>query len=178
MERTESTVVQVSPDYENEKIHEMQAFGWSLQGRQEIHAQGDAEGKPANWSDTYVVKTTVHHYVKLHFVRSLTLPNLDRVRSLEADLRNLPFRALPKLTAPGCLIAFFGIGFIGTLAAIGDPNSPGIFGVVMSAGFVAVGVYWFRARLRGRSIAEATNQESLQRMAEIRQEAATLLSGT
>lgn len=36
MERTESTVIQVAPDYENDKIKEMEGFGWNLQGRQEV----------------------------------------------------------------------------------------------------------------------------------------------
>lgn len=39
MERTESIVVQVAPDYENDRIKEMGMFGWNLQGRQEIHRE-------------------------------------------------------------------------------------------------------------------------------------------
>lgn len=177
MERTESTVVQVAPDYENEKIQEMQAFGWSLQGRQEIHARGDVEGRPAILSNSYVITTTVHHYVKLHFVRSLIIPNLERIRALEAENRSVLFLSPPTLTAPGCLIAFFAFGVVATLAAIGDPKSPGAFGVVMSATFVAIGVYWLRARMKTRSSALANNRESLQRMASLRQTATELLSG-
>ncbi len=81
--RTESVVVQVAPEYENQKIQEMQLFGWNLQGRQEIEQQGQAYGRPsylAEFTGTYVIKTTVYRFVKLHFVRSLNLPNLDRVR--------------------------------------------------------------------------------------------------
>lgn len=47
MERTESIVVQVSPEYENAKIKEMEMFGWNLQGRQEIHEEGEAYGSQA-----------------------------------------------------------------------------------------------------------------------------------
>ena len=57
MDRTESTVTQVAPTYENEKIREMERFGWSLQGRQEIHEEGDAYGQESLSGSSYVIKT-------------------------------------------------------------------------------------------------------------------------
>ena len=44
MERTESEIVQVAPAYENAMIKHMELFGWNLQGRQEIHEEGDTTG--------------------------------------------------------------------------------------------------------------------------------------
>jgi len=108
MERTESTVVQVAPDYENAKIEEMQMFGWSLQSRQEIHEEGDAYGRPSFlFDDEYIVKTKVYHYVKLHFVRSLGLPNLHEIRQLESKYFG-PEPSFPRLVpGGGCLLLFW-----------------------------------------------------------------------
>lgn len=108
MERTESLVVQVAPSYENEKIQEMQAFRWNLHGRQELHEQGDAYGSPSLLnSSTYVIKTSVSHYVKLHFVRPLSLPNLDQIRPLEEQYFALPFPEFPRLLPGGWLLIIF-----------------------------------------------------------------------
>lgn len=96
MERTESNIVQVAPDYENEKIREMEAFGWSLQNRQEIHEQGDAYGRPSLIGSDYIIKTSVQKYVKLHFARSLSLPNLDAIKALEAQYNNLSYPDFPR----------------------------------------------------------------------------------
>jgi len=108
MERTESVVVQVAPNYENEKIKEMEMFGWNLQGRQEMHEEGDAYGSPSLLdSSTYVIKTKVSHYVKLHFVRPLSLPNLDRIKPLEAQYFGLPFPEFPRLVPGGIFLLLF-----------------------------------------------------------------------
>jgi hypothetical protein len=108
MERTESIVVQVAPDYENDKIKQMEAFGWNLHGRQEIHEQGDAYGRPSYIdSSEYIIKMTVHNYVKLHFVRDTGLPNLDKIKSLEAQYFNVPFPEFPKLVPGGWLLLLF-----------------------------------------------------------------------
>src|SRR5947209_7421150 len=104
MERTESTVVQVAPSYENAKIREMEGFGWSLQGRQEIHEEGDALGEVIG--TRYVVKTKVSHYVKLHFTRNQSLPNIGHLRQLETEYRGLPFPKVPTFTVPGCFSIF------------------------------------------------------------------------
>jgi len=77
MERTESVVVQVALGYENGKIQEMQMIGWNLQGRQEIHEDGDDYEQLG--------------YVSLHFTRSLSLKNPDKVKHIEAAYFSLPF---------------------------------------------------------------------------------------
>ena len=108
MERTESIVVQVAPDYENVKIKEMEAFGWNLQGRQEIHKEGEAYGRPSYIdSSEYIIKTTVYHYVKLHFVRNLSLPNIERIKALEARYFGLPFPNFPRLVPGGWFLLMF-----------------------------------------------------------------------
>ncbi len=111
MERTESIVVQTAPDFENDKIREMAMFGWNLQGRQEIHEKGEAFGRPSYLdSGTYLIKTTVHHYVKLHFVRGLNLPNLDKIRRVESEYFGLPNPSFPALVpGPAILLLFWWI---------------------------------------------------------------------
>lgn len=107
MERTESVVVQVAPDYENEKIKEMEIFGWNLQGRQEIHEEGEAYGRPSYIdSNEYLIKTTVYRYVKLHFKRSLNLPNLEKIKELEEQYYSLSFPKFPHLFPPGGIWGF------------------------------------------------------------------------
>lgn len=103
-QRTESEIVQVAPDYENAMIKHMELFGWSLQGRQEIHEEGDTSGGPSFLGDEYVAKTRVSHYVKLHFSRSQGLPNLDKIRALETEYNDfeVDFPAL----LPGGVIGF------------------------------------------------------------------------
>jgi|GEM_PF-1467934 hypothetical protein len=107
IEKTESTVVQVAPSYENAKIKEMENFGWNLQNRQEIHEEGDAYGGPSVFSDEYIIKTKVYHYVKLHFARSLDLPNLDKIRELEDEYFGLPEPDFPRLLPGGFLLLLF-----------------------------------------------------------------------
>lgn len=86
MGQTESIVVQVAPAYENRRIKEMEMFAWNLHGRQEIHQRGNALGMPSYMSDsTYLVKTSVSRYVKLHFVRSMTHPHREQLKPLERE---------------------------------------------------------------------------------------------
>lgn len=86
----------------------MEQFGWSLQGRQEIHEEGDAYGRPSYLSDnTYVIKTKVSHYVKLHFVRSLALTNLPSIKSLEQQYFSIPFPEFPRLLPGGFALIIF-----------------------------------------------------------------------
>ena len=130
-ERTESLVIQVSPDYENQKIKEMEPLGWNLQGRQEFHEEGDAYGRPSDFTNTYIVKIKVSHYVKLHFVRSLALPNLDQVKLIESECLDLPFPALPKSYFWPILFIIVGVfGFVD--APVGWAFPPG--------GLMAVGL--------------------------------------
>lgn len=125
MERTESTIVQVNPNYENQKVQEMQIFGWNLQGRQEVvgHLQvvqdesltgvlqrglseatsGTLDSLVGNGGSS----VTYDHYVKLHFVRSLSMPNIKELRDLEASYRGLSLPAKPKILPGGWLIVFW-----------------------------------------------------------------------
>ena len=107
MERTESKVVQVAPDYENNKIQEQQIFGWNLQGRQEIHEEGNTEGGPDFLGDGYTIKTQVSTYVKLHFVRSLEMPNIGRIKELENEYNSLERPQYPALIPGGFPLVFF-----------------------------------------------------------------------
>lgn len=146
MERTESKVIQVAPAHENSMIKENELFGWSLQGRQEMHVEGDTRpdlsisGIIGDWgSETRTYVTEVKRYVKLHFSRSMNLPNLDGVRKIESEYYNLPF---PNPSTPstkmtpldilillmwlvgggGLLLIFigdFGLGLVFVLMAVG-----------------------------------------------------------
>jgi hypothetical protein len=108
MERTESAVIQVAPEYEQAKIKEIETFGWSLQGRQEVHEEGEAYGRPSFIdSSEYIIKTKVYLYVKLHFVRSLSLPNIERVKVLEDQYFSLPFPNFPRLLPGGWFLLLF-----------------------------------------------------------------------
>lgn len=179
MERTESTIVQAAPDFENAKIKEMEEFGWSLQGRQEIHEEGDAYGRPSYLSsDTYVVKVKVHQYVKLHFVRSLGLPNLARVKELESEYLNLSFPQKPGIVWP---VLFTLMPIPGGLGMISDPlgkTGPGLPGLLVVAAWIFLGLWWIQSRIKKRQSAEQTCAESVQRAVALRQEVAQLLSDT
>lgn len=184
MERTESIVVQVAPQFENDKIGEMELFGWNLQNRQEIHEKGEAYGRPSYLdSSTYIVKTTVHQYVKLHFVRGQELPNLDRLRALEAEYFSLPFPQSPSLTGPGCALAGCGMfllsSIITTVGAFFVPEQRGqaVVSVVMVV-VIAGGAYgmfsWLQTRRRQRAAVAEQIQRSLARAEEIRKAARSL----
>lgn len=109
MERTESKIVQVAPSYENNKIQELQVFGWNLHGRQEIHEEGDAEGGPDLIGNGYTITTKVNKYVKLHMIRSMEEPNLARIRQLEAEYNAMPRPKFPALVPGGFPLVFFWI---------------------------------------------------------------------
>jgi hypothetical protein len=105
MERTESIVIQVAPAYENIKIKEMEKFGWNLHGRQEINAKGEAYSKPSYLDkSTYLIKIEVYNYVKLHFVRSLSLPNLDKIKEIENEYFSLHSPVFPRLVPGGRIL--------------------------------------------------------------------------
>jgi len=156
VERTESVVIQVAPAYENQKIQEMQVFGWNLQGRQEIHEEGDAYGRPSYLSDnTYIIKTKVSHYVKLHFSRSVSLPNVDKIRVIENEYNSLPFPSSPSLMGPGCVIVFFGIGVIIAFAMMSQSVGTGFGLLAVYGAFVALGIWWLRKnQSKGRDAQE------------------------
>lgn len=175
MERTESAVIQVAPDYENDKIQEMQGFGWNLHGRQEMREEGEAFGRPSLTGSSYIIKTKVSHYVKLHFVRSLSLPNLAEIKRLEADYFNLSLMPLPSIKTAGCFTLFGVVGIIAMLVTLGDPKAPGIPGILTMLVWSAIGVWWIKSNLKKREEAQAARQSNIQRMAQIREQAAMLL---
>lgn len=154
MGRTESIVVQVAPAYENAKIKEMEMFGWNLHGRQEIHEKGDAYGRP-DFLDrsTYLITTKVHHYVKLHFVRSLDLPNLDKIRELENEYRSLSVPRFPSIVPPGGIIGIIVWLFLWFLWPF----------------------YYFLIYKRKKGTAEAQLEELLRREQDIKERLAALL---
>ncbi len=156
MERTESIVVQVAPDYENDKIKEMEAFGWNLHGRQEIHEEGEAYGRPSFIdSSEYIIKVKVHHYVKLHFTRSLGLPNLERIRALEAQYFGLPYPNFPALVPGGCLGWF----------------------LLIWGGWLIWPLWYFLFYKPQKAAAEAQLAEIVRKKQEILREVSALLSG-
>jgi len=154
MERTESIVIQVTPAYENAKIKEMQLFGWNLQGRQEVHEEGDAYGRPSYLDrTTYLIKTKVYHYVKLHFVRSLSLPNLDKIRELENEYLSLPVPRFPSIVPPG-----------------------GIIGIIVWLFLWFLWPFYYFLLYKGKKVtAEAQLEEMLRREQDIKQRLAALL---
>lgn len=113
MPRNESRVLQSAPMFENQLIQEMEKFGWSLQGRQEIHEVGDSKGADSFLGDKYVVKTKVSHYVKLHFTRDLDLPGLEGIRAVEREYFAVAYPSLPSwkwyLAAVFCIASGLGI---------------------------------------------------------------------
>jgi len=148
MERTESIVVEVSPAYENEKIKEMELFGWNLQGRQEIMGhlreaetsdnlfvamwRGGAEGATGKKYYEY------DHYVKLHLVRSLSLSNIEKIKQIESKYFTLPFPQLPSLTGPIIMMGFFGIGIIGAFGMMSVNAGSGLVMLILQGGMVAL----------------------------------------
>lgn len=177
MERTESVVIQVAPQYENEKIAEMQMFGWNLHGRQEVHQQGEAYGRPSYLnSGNYVIKTTVHNYVKLHLVRSLTLPNVDQIRQIESEYFNLPFPSPVGFKLPGCFTAFFAFGLLvaAPVMMLGEGVLQGLGALAVYGVFVALGVYWLKNRIKKNKEAQVIRRHSTQRMEQLRAHLSTL----
>ena len=167
MDRTESVVTQVAPSYENEKIREMEGFGWSLQGRQEIHEEGDAEGRRSLFGDTYVVTTKVKHYVKLHFVRSLELNNLKQIRTLETEYRSLAYPEAPSVKGAAVMIV---LGLFGLWVGSG---SAGI--VLISLLMMGVGGYIVYSAQKTKQSNAAILEDSRSRGQRILAEAGQLL---
>lgn len=186
MERTESTVVSVAPDFENDKIREMSFFGWNLHGRQEIIGPLQERGTSDNLFKEIGLgmmegatgkKTFVRdHYVKLHFVRSLSLPNLGRIQKLEAE-----FRGLPLPNSPGSLVGpilFTLMPLPGGFVMLADPlgkQGPGLLGLVVVIGWIFLGISWIKKRNQKRSAVEAQHRASRKRAAEIFQELPILI---
>ena len=155
-------------------------FGWNLQGRQEIHEEGNAEtsGRPSYVSNnTYVVKTTttVKHYVKLHFTRSLSLPNLDKIKHVEAEYFGLQFPAPPSLVGPFVTMGFFGLCALTTFPTIAQDPGGGFGALVIFGGLVALGYWWLTKRQKARSEARETCAASAKRIKELRADIGVLM---
>ncbi len=180
MDRTESVVIQVAPDFENQKIQEMQLFGWNLQGRQEIEQQGEAYGRPSflsEYTGTYVIKTTVKRYVKLHFVRNFNFPNLEKIRQFESEYANLPFPGPASLKGPGCLIVLFSLALIAALiGATEGIDWLGLIELFIYGGFVVIGVNWVKSRKKKTQQAAEVCIQSNTRATEILAEVKSLLN--
>ena len=169
MERTESLVVQVAPVSENNKIKEMEMFGWSLQNRQEIHEEGDAY-IDSDYGGSYTIKTKVSHYVKLHFSRDLSLPNLGQIQQIEQEYFSLPFPASPPQTWPVIFTSFFVFVLISSFATIFSPGAT--FGAVGGAMAIfaiptVLSLLWLKSRVKKRKAAKQICQQSLQRIEEL-----------
>lgn len=177
MERTESMVVQVAADYENDKIKEMQLFGWNLQSRQEIMGHLKEAETPDNlfvaigrgMKEGATGKKTYEydHYVKLHFVRDLNLPNLSEIKKLETEYCNLPYPEIPSLTWPIGLTAFFFLGMI-----IENTRTPGYGFFVI---FTALCAFWVYKRVKKRKAVVEFHKQSEQRGHEIGEQLSQLI---
>jgi hypothetical protein len=170
MDRAESRVIQVNPDYVNLKIQEMEAFGWSLQGQQDVHVQGEAQMTPSLLGGTYITTTKVNHYVKLHFVRSYNLQNLAEIKRLEDEYERLPFPPRPSTAGPGFLT------FIGVITVLAS-----LVGVIEGFGLVGalalfVGGIWFWSVSKTWSENLSVRKQSVRRGGEIMSSARALLS--
>lgn len=174
-QRTDSKIVQVAPDCENDKIREMGMFGWNLQGRQEMHEEGNAYGRASFLdSSTYVIKTKVFHYVKLHFARNLSLPNLEKITALENEYFSLSFTKPPGIAFPVCFTIF---GVLGGLSSIEQLASEGLAGITLMAVFaiwITLGIRWITSRKKQRADAEIKNSNNVIRLHEITRELASL----
>ena len=140
MDRTESTVIQVAPAYENEKIKEMERFGWSLQGRQEMHEEGDAYGRESFSGSSYIITTKVKHYVKLHFVRSVSMKRLPEIKEIETEYNSLPFPTAGISKGPFILAGVGNLAIVGGLA--GNPSAGGFFSPVLLL-LLPAGIWFF-----------------------------------
>jgi hypothetical protein len=168
MERAQSTIIQVAPQYENEKIREMELFGWSLQSRQEIHQEGDAYGRPSFTGSSYIIKVKVSHYVKLHFVRNVSLPNLPQIREIEDEYSNLAFPPLPSFTVPAIFTA---VGAFGVLGGLSSGMGFVIFGYLVWA---SLGVLWLVIRGNKRTNIKALLEKNATKAQELRNRALSL----
>ncbi len=126
MERTESKVIRVPPAIEDARIEEMAIFGWNLQNRQDVVVPLGARSTVYHDEDEDEVDTDIQsrHYVVLHFVRPLTLPNLKKVEELEREyFASQPHREGTK--GGGCGLWFLPVVFfMAALGALSESDGP------------------------------------------------------
>jgi hypothetical protein len=182
MERTESIVVSISPQFENDKIAQMSNFGWNLQNRQEVvgHLR-EAEipdnlmtavgrGMKEGASGKKILE--YDHYTKLHFVRSLSMPGLSQIKQLESEYFALPFPAAKGIVWPVLFTLMPIPALFGTLS---DPlRNLGLVGFCIL--WMLLGVYWVTSRIRKRQAAASACAASAARAQRIEQELSQLLA--
>lgn len=101
--RTESKVVQVRPEDEQQQIDFMHQFYWNLLSSQEIRS---IDNHLETRGDSLYSVTKTSHYVKLAFSRDVATPNIDKIKNLEKEFFDLPIPKYPKLfPGSGCLWA-------------------------------------------------------------------------
>ena len=101
--RTESKVVQVRPEDEQQQIDFMHQFYWNLLSSQEIRS---IDNHLETRGDNLYSVTQTDHYVKLAFSRDVKTPHLDKIKNLENEFFSLPIPKYPKLfPGSGCLWA-------------------------------------------------------------------------
>jgi len=171
MERKESIVIQVAPNYENEKIREMEKFGWELQNRQEIHESGVAFATRTSGDGNYVINQLVSKYVKLHFARSLSFPNLDKIKLIESEYFNLSFPSAPSLIWPYIFTLFWVPGIIIGLVFMAIPWSVtrvlGIVMIIVNGLLVLAGRSWIHKRRNAQKAADRVCEQSTRRAKEL-----------
>ena len=185
MERTESKIIQVLPEHENDAIKEMEMFGWSLQSRQEVYLEKGTYPDTSlpiiimdEIAKTRSYRIEAEHHVKLHFARSLALPNLDRVREIESEYFNLPF-PLPTTSRPASVLKKLGdclaiggalflalIWFLMGIALLWEGIAGGLFPIGLAT---AVVLYLWRTRKKKRKAEEARREEE-EKARQIRQQ--------
>lgn len=179
--RSESIVVSVPPDSENECINERQLFGWNLQNRQEVvgHLReaetpdglGQAIWRGAVEGATGKKTFEYDHYVKLHFARSMSTPNLDQIKSKESEYFNLPFPRVPSLKWPVLFSAFFAFGVLMTLVG----PIPGAADAVYLP-MAGLGAWWINSRVKKQRATRQVLEQSANRMREIKAELQSIVS--
>jgi hypothetical protein len=140
----------------------MEMFGWSLQSRQEIREEGEAYSRPSLLGDEYIIKTKVYHYVKLHFTRNLSLPNLDKVKQIESEYFSLPFPPPPSWKGPIILTAIWLFIVPCGLMAI-----EGTLANIVYLGGIALCGFWFYSTWKKRKAARQICEQSLHRAKEL-----------
>lgn len=92
----ETRTVKVHPDDEQSKINEMTCFGWSMINRQEILSH-DNYLSEENGKIYQHRKTT--HFVSLVFQRDMNLPNIQKIRELQAkfDANSNEWYRIPRI---------------------------------------------------------------------------------
>lgn len=168
MSRMESVVVEAAPSSVNQKIHQMEAFGWDLVSQQEVVQEGNTVAVVHSSGDV-TSSTKLHKYVKLHFQRRVDLPNLDRIRPLEVEFGNIQF-LLPNTSLKWPLI-IVGLGVLEWFGG-GMHVFPAMAGLLI----IGAGGFWAYSRVQAGQKASAANEEGLSRQQQLMHEAKVLLS--